>query len=104
MRPLYAARKQAVLDALQTLLPDDLDVVPSEAGLHLTGLFTPRLAARLTDVEASARTRAARNFIQPLSQCFIGEPDRQGLVIGFGRLPVEEALPRLTTVASLLHA
>lgn len=104
MRPLYAARKQAVLDALQTLLPDDLDVVPSEAGLHLTGLFTPALAARLTDVEASARSRAARNFIQPLSQCFVGEPDRQGLVIGFGRLPVEEALPRLSTIASLLRA
>ncbi|MBR0679894.1 PLP-dependent aminotransferase family protein [Roseomonas eburnea] len=103
MRPVYAARKQAVLDALQALLPEELEVAPSGAGLHLTGLFTPRLAARLTDREASARSRRAGNFIQPLSQCYVGVPDRQGLVIGFGRLPTEEARPRLAAVAALLR-
>ncbi|MEO3474444.1 PLP-dependent aminotransferase family protein [Roseomonas sp. CAU 1739] len=104
MRLVYAARKQAVLDAVQALLPGELDIVPSEAGLHVTGLFTPRLAARLTDTEASARSRAVSNFIQPLSQCFLGTPDRQGLVIGFGRLPVEDAHPRLAAVADALRA
>lgn len=104
MRPVYAARKAAVLAALATHFAGELDVAPSGAGLHLTGLFTPRLAARLTDREASRRSRASGNFIQPLSQCFLGPPDRQGLVIGFGRLPAEEAQPRLAAVAAALRA
>ena len=104
VRPVYAARKKAVLEALATLFPQELEVAPSGAGLHLTGLFTPHLAARLTDREASARSRAVGNFIQPLSQCYVGPPDRQGLIIGFGRLPEEEAMPRLARVAEALHA
>lgn len=104
MRPVYAARKAAVLEAVAEVFAGELEVAPSGAGLHLTGLFTPRLAARLTDREASARSRAAGNFLQPLSQCFLGAPDRQGLVIGFGRLPVEEARPRLAAVAAALRA
>lgn len=103
MRKVYGERQDAVLAALNTLLPEDLDVAPTAAGLHLTALFTPRMAARMTDREASARSRQAGQFIQPLSQCYLGEPDRQGLVIGYGRLQAEEALPRLAAVAARLR-
>ncbi|MBE9606347.1 PLP-dependent aminotransferase family protein [Acetobacteraceae bacterium H6797] len=102
MRKLYAERQQAVLHALRTLLPDELEVAPTAAGLHLTALFTPAMAARMSDREASARTRRSGNFIQPLSQCYLGEPDRQGLIIGYGRLDAAEAMPRLATVAQHL--
>ncbi|WP_419897485.1 MocR-like pyridoxine biosynthesis transcription factor PdxR [Roseomonas sp. USHLN139] len=103
MRKRYAARQQAVLAAIGELMPDLLEVTPTAAGLHLTALFTPALAARLTDREASARSRAAGNSIQPLSQCYLGPPDRQGLVIGYGRLRAEEAHPRLAAVAAALR-
>lgn len=103
MRTVYGERQDAVLHALRTLLPDELDVAPTAAGLHLTALFTPRMAARMTDREASARSRQAGSFIQPLSQCYLGEPDRQGLVIGYGRLQAEEAYPRLAAVAARLR-
>lgn len=104
MRKVYAERQQAVLQALATLLPDELDVAPTAAGLHLTALFTPAMAARMNDREASSRSRQAGSFIQPLSQCFLGAPDRQGLVIGYGRLKAEDALPRLAAVAKRLRA
>ena len=104
MRKLYAERQQAVLAALRELLPDDLEVAPTAAGLHLTALFTPAMAARMTDREASARSRLAGSFIQPLSQCYLGEPDQQGLVIGYGRLQAADALPRLAAVAARLRA
>lgn len=104
MRKVYAERQQAVLDALQALMPDELAVPPTPAGLHLTALFQPSLAARITDRQASRLSRQAGGFIQPLSQCYLGEPDRQGLLIGYGRLPADEAHPRLAAVAALLRA
>ncbi|PZW50476.1 GntR family transcriptional regulator [Humitalea rosea] len=104
MRKLYAERQQAVLHAVRTLMPDDLEVAPTAAGLHLTALFTPAMAARMSDREASERSRQAGNFIQPLSQCYLGTPDRQGLVIGYGRLQEAEAMPRLAAVAAKLRA
>ncbi|WP_216073370.1 hypothetical protein, partial [Acinetobacter baumannii] len=66
-------------------------------------LFQPGLAQRITDREASRRSRQAGGFIQPLSQCYLGEPDRQGLLIGYGRLPADEAYPRLAAVTALLR-
>ena len=104
MRGLYAERQTALMEALEALLPEELEVAPVSAGLHLTALFTPGFAARMTDREASARSRAAGAFIQPLSQCSLGTPDRQGLVIGYGRLPAEEAARHLGAVAARLRA
>jgi GntR family transcriptional regulator/MocR family aminotransferase len=103
MRKVYAGRQRAVLDAVQALMPGELEVAPTPAGLHLTALFTPALAARISDREVSDRSRARGDFIQALSQCYLGEPDRQGLVIGYGRLPAEEAHPRLAAIAALMH-
>lgn len=103
MRKVYGERQAAVIAALQALLPDDLDVPPTPAGLHLTALFRPGLAARISDREVSRRSRASGNFIQPLSQCYLGEPDRQGLLVGYGRLPVGEAKARLAKVAAAIR-
>lgn len=103
MRALYGERREAVLSALRTLLPDDLDIPPTPAGLHLTALFKPALAERITDREVSRLSREAHNFVQPLSQCYLDTPDRQGLLIGYGRLKAEEALPRLSAVAEIIR-
>lgn len=103
MRKVYATRQKAVVDAVGALMPGELEVAPTAAGLHLTALFTPRLAARLSDREVSRRSRIQGSFIQPLSQCYLGEPDRQGLVIGYGCLPAGEAHGRLATIAALMR-
>jgi GntR family transcriptional regulator/MocR family aminotransferase len=47
MRPIYAARREALLDGLRHELGEWLEPIPSEAGLHL--------AARLRDPAAAAR-------------------------------------------------
>lgn len=103
-RMIYADRQKAVIAALRELMPDDLEILPTPAGLHLTALFQPQLAARISDREASRRSHASGNFIQPLSQCYLGKADRQGLLVGYGRLQVDEAYPRLAAVAAALHA
>ncbi|HKU97155.1 MAG TPA: PLP-dependent aminotransferase family protein [Vineibacter sp.] len=103
MRKVYGDRQRAVLDALKALMQDELEVPPTPAGLHLTALFTPQLAARISDRDVSRRSRATGNFIQPLSQCYLGAPERQGLLVGYGRLRAEEAYARLATIAALLR-
>lgn len=104
MRKVYAERQAAVLDALRTLMPNELEVPPTPAGLHLTALFRPVLEGRITDREVSRLSRASGNFIQPLSQCYLGEPDRQGLLVGYGRLDAKEAHPRLAAIAAALRS
>lgn len=103
MRAVYGERRQAVLTALRSLLPEELDIPPTPAGLHLTALLKPELAARISDREVSRRSREGRNFVQPLSQCYLDTPDRQGLLIGYGRLKAEEAYPRLSAVADIIR-
>lgn len=103
MRDLYAARQQALLQALHSLLPDALDAAPTAAGLHLTAFLRPALAARMTDREAAHRASGAGAVIQPLSQCYVGAPTRQGLIFGYGRLRAEDAMPGIACVARRLH-
>lgn len=103
LRALYAQRQRAVLLALDAVLAEELELCPISAGLHLTALFTPAMAGRMTDREASERSRRIGNYIQPLSQCYLGSPERQGLVLGYGSLPAGEALPRLSVLARELR-
>lgn len=104
MRKVYADRQTAVLDAVDRLMGADLEVMSQRAGLHLTVLFRPAMTARISDREVSRRSRGTPHFVQPLSQCYLGEPDRQGLVLGYGRLRAEEAFPRLSALAALIGA
>jgi GntR family transcriptional regulator/MocR family aminotransferase len=104
MRKVYAARRAALMAAIAAELPDDLAVPAPGTGLHLVALFTPRLAARMTDVAAAQALRAAGLHVQPLSQNFIGAPTRQGLVLGYGRLPEAQARPLIAQLARCLQS
>ena len=70
--------------------------------VHTAGTAQPALAARTSDVAVSQASRATGNFVQPLSQCYLGKPERQGLLIGYGRLKVEEAHEKLASIARTL--
>ena len=103
MRKVYADRQKAVVDAVERLMGDEVEINAPPAGLHLTALFRPALAERVDDREVSRRSLGTGNFVQPLSQCYLGPADRRGLVIGYGRLPQEQAFQRISAVAALLH-
>jgi GntR family transcriptional regulator/MocR family aminotransferase len=104
MRKVYADRQRAVIDAVERLMGEEVEIAPVPGGLHLTALFRPDFAARASDRDVSARSRGTGHFVQALSQCYLGPAERQGLVIGYGRLPAETALQRLSTIASLLRS
>jgi GntR family transcriptional regulator/MocR family aminotransferase len=100
MRRIYAARRKALIDAITALMPDDLTVSSAVTGLHLVALFTDAMQARRSDREAAAVLKQAGIHVQPLSQNFLEQPTRQGLVFGYGRLRVEDAAPLLARIAA----
>lgn len=102
MRQVYAARQDAMTDALETIMSEELQVGPSPVGLHMIAELKPALARRMTDRDASERSRATGNFVQPLTQNYIGEPDRQGFVFGFGRVATEAAAPLVARLRAAL--
>ena len=102
MRRVYAARRQALMDAIAALMPNELTVSSAVTGLHLVALFTDRMRARMSDDEAAAIMKQAGIHVQPLSQNFLEQPTRQGLVFGYGRLNAEDAFPLIARIAACI--
>ena len=97
MRALYAARRAALVNAIDEELGDTLTVHGSEAGMHLVATL---IHAR-KDVTVSTRAGQQGLWVMPLSRCYWGTPSRQGFVIGFGGTDLPEILDgvrRLKTV------
>ncbi|WP_413776486.1 PLP-dependent aminotransferase family protein [Rhodopseudomonas sp. P2A-2r] len=102
MRKVYAERQQALMQAITTLMPDDLHASPAATGLHLVAFFTERMKARMTDQEAARTLKRAGIHVQPLSQNYLERATRPGLVFGYGRLKAEDARRLIAGIAEAL--
>ncbi|MBC9881728.1 PLP-dependent aminotransferase family protein [Bradyrhizobium sp. INPA01-394B] len=102
MRRVYASRRKALIDAIAARMPDDLVVSAAVTGLHLVAEFTDAMRVRMSDREAAASLKQAGIHVQPLSQNFLEQPTRQGLVFGYGRLRIEDAAPLLARIAACI--
>ena len=85
---LYRDRRSALVNALHASFGSRMEVVGSEAGIHLVAL------CKECDDRAIA-LQAAKNglWTMPLSACYLGTADRRGLVLGYGGVTAEE-IPR----------
>ncbi|WP_193366870.1 PLP-dependent aminotransferase family protein [Pelagibius marinus] len=90
MRRLYAARQAALVAAAERHLAGLLEVPADDAGLHLMAWLAPELAARLDDRAVTETAAEAGVAISPLSDYFMGKPDRQGLLLGYAAVPEDE--------------
>ena len=80
MREIYRRRRNALMGALARELAQWLQLVPSFYGMHVAAIATPGI-----DVEAVAAAALVTGVrIHTLSRYFIGEPDRSGMVFGYG--------------------
>jgi GntR family transcriptional regulator/MocR family aminotransferase len=93
---VYAERRTLIMKMLQRDLPDQLAIVPSIAGLHITAL------ARSASIEeiSAVFERAAERGVQPqrLAKFYFEQPARAGLLFGYGAIPTAkicEGLRRL---------
>ena len=97
MRPIYAARRQALLDGLRSELDGWLEPIPSEAGLHLAArIREPELAATII-----AKARRHAPGVQSIAEYSLTPPQRPALSFGYGVIDVDDVPGML---ARLRHA
>ena len=98
MQPVYAERRQALLDGIARELDDWLAPIPSEAGLHL--------AARLRRPERAsaffARVREHLPGAQATTEYAMGDVP-PALAIGYGVIDAEAIAPALQRLAAALR-
>jgi GntR family transcriptional regulator/MocR family aminotransferase len=80
MRQLYRERRGVLVDAMRAELGQKLKVIGDQAGMHLVA----RLPKAARDHAIAVRAAKAGLWVTPLSSCYAGEPDGQGLVLGYG--------------------
>jgi GntR family transcriptional regulator / MocR family aminotransferase len=85
-RQIYRDRRSALVAALREQDAGALEVLGVQAGTHLVATLPPGV----NDVEVCERAAALGMNVMPLSSCYLGKPDRQGLVLGYGGVAVEE--------------
>ncbi|QSX79262.1 MocR-like pyridoxine biosynthesis transcription factor PdxR [Agrilutibacter solisilvae] len=99
MRPIYAARRQALLDGLQQELSRWLQPWPSEAGLHLS--------ARIRDpAQASAilaRIRQHAPGAQSLDDYAMAPLPQRAVTFGYGVIDVAAIRPALSRLRAALE-
>jgi len=98
MRTLYMERRSVLVDAIQSELPDMLQVIGAEAGMHLVVLLPPGVDDR--DV---ARRAAKKGLsVLPLSMCYLKKPLRGGLILGYGGTDAREIQAGVKTLRASL--
>jgi GntR family transcriptional regulator/MocR family aminotransferase len=104
MRTLYMERRSVLVDAIQSELPDMLQVIGAEAGMHLVVLLPPGIDDR------DVARRAAKNGLSvlPLSMCYLKnpchlkKPSRGGLILGYGGTNAQEIQDGVKTLKASL--
>lgn len=80
MREIYRRRRATLIEALMRQLGRWLEPVPSFYGLHVTAIAKPGVDAEA----AAAAALAAGVRVHTLARYFLGEPDRTGMIFGYG--------------------
>jgi GntR family transcriptional regulator/MocR family aminotransferase len=97
MRQLYRQRRDCLAQSLRDELGEALEVGAGQAGMHLVAT----LAGGRRDHPISLRAARQRLSVLPLSSCYLGEPRRQGLVLGYaasGPAEIRDGVRRLREV------
>lgn len=89
MRVLYHERRSVLVASIRKELGSKVEVLGSEAGMHLT----ITLKEKGSDVEIAQRAANQNLWIWPLSPSYLNEAAQQGFILGFGNTTPAE-IPR----------
>jgi GntR family transcriptional regulator / MocR family aminotransferase len=98
MRVLYRERRSALVASIARELGSRVEVLGSEAGMHLV----VTLAEGTRDLEIAARAAARDLRIWPLSSSYLGPASRPGFILGFGGTSTTEIPGAVRKLRSLL--
>jgi GntR family transcriptional regulator / MocR family aminotransferase len=85
-RQFYAERRTALAQALRNEFGSEMEIMGSEAGMHLVVTLPPGLS----DQKISARAAREGLWLWPLSSAYAGANVRQGFILGFGGTKPDE--------------
>ena len=88
MRSLYAARRQALADALAAVFGNRLAIDLEPGGMHLVA----RLSGDVRDADLTRKAQAAGFAVDALSSRVIKHRREGGLLLGFTNIPEAEAI------------
>jgi GntR family transcriptional regulator / MocR family aminotransferase len=100
MRVLYRERRSALVDNIRSELGSMVEVLGSEAGMHLT-IVTRR---RCRDFEIAHRAAKQNLWMWPLSLSYLGRPPHSGFILGFGSAQLEAIPGAVRKLRNLLTA
>jgi GntR family transcriptional regulator / MocR family aminotransferase len=99
MRTLYRDRRNVLVDSIRKELGSKVEVLGSEAGMHLA-LALPK---GVSDVDIAMRAAHQNLWLWPLSPSYLGKASRQGFILGFGNTPAEEIPNSICKLRDLLN-
>ncbi len=95
MRMLYLERRTALVGAIHKQMSGKLEIIGSEAGMHLVTLLLPGV----DDVTVSRKAAQLGISVIPLSTCYLKPLVRGGLILGYGGTDaqqIREGMRKLT--------
>jgi len=98
MRVLYRERRSALVESISKELGSMAEMLGDEAGMHLA----VTLRNGRSDLEMAERAARHGLWLWPLSPFYMGEPPRQGFILGFGSTTTTEIPGAVRKLRNLL--
>jgi GntR family transcriptional regulator / MocR family aminotransferase len=98
MRMLYMERRAALVEAIQNQLGNKLEIVGSEAGMHLVAL----LPQGVSDIAVAKKAAKIGISAMPLSSCYLDRTIRSGLILGYGGTDPQQIRDGVRKLATLI--
>jgi GntR family transcriptional regulator/MocR family aminotransferase len=99
MRKVYAARCQELVETLKAEFGPELKLGPYDSGMHVVLWLPPGTGDR----DVSQRAAELEVECLPVSAFVHGGVQRSGLLLGFGRLAIEDIRPAVTRLAQAVR-
>jgi GntR family transcriptional regulator/MocR family aminotransferase len=99
MRTLYSERRAVLINSLRDELGSNAQISGEQAGTHLALLL--KVASDVALVEEAAKKNLS---LVPLSNCYFGKAEQQGLVLGFGSVRAEAIPSAVRKLRSILKS
>ncbi|MGV6876001.1 MocR-like pyridoxine biosynthesis transcription factor PdxR [Pseudochelatococcus sp. B33] len=99
IRALYAERREALLSALEPVLPVGYSIQPSDQGMHIL-LWLPD---SVDDVQVAGQAQAVGLVTRPISTMYSGAQGRPGLMLGFGGFPPDQLREAVASFSQILR-
>lgn len=103
LRTRLTRRRKILHEALREHAGGLVEILPQEAGMHLTVRLTDAVARSASDVAIAERARKSGLVLMPLSQQYAGEAAEQGFFLGYAGWDEERLVAATVTFVELLR-